>query len=49
MFDDIVADKRKPPGINLDNSKLKEPGWNLSTDISDEVAKTLFSSKLIKA
>ena len=49
IYDDIATDKRRPPGIILDNSKLKELGWNLSTDIVDGISKTLYSSNLTKS
>jgi nucleoside-diphosphate-sugar epimerase len=42
IYGDCVLGKRKP-GLILDNSKLKELGWILSTSINDGIAKTFDS------
>ncbi|MFQ3362931.1 MAG: UDP-glucuronate decarboxylase [Woeseiaceae bacterium] len=49
IYDDIATEKRRPPGIILDNSKLKKLGWVLSTVISDGIVKTLYSCNLAKS
>lgn len=49
IYDGIENNKRRPPGIILDNSKLKELGWYLSTNMIDGIAKTLYSCSLKKS